>query len=144
MTVPAEPTTPLAQAIAENRLTDVAQLLDAQTPIGTPELTALVRLAWQYRGSQEDPIRQEAAEQAEQIYRVLASAGADFKQVIGPARVVDRIAKVQPDWPSADELAPAGPRVERVASVSIAETPVADGMFTAPRPPRGAMHRSPR
>ena len=134
---------PLTQAILEGDPTRVAELLDTQVKIGEPELMALVKLAWAHRAQPEEIEQMDASERARQVYTLVADFGGNVKHMTNRGRIVDRIAAVQPDWPSAQDLDTGTPAVVRIEATSVADLNADDDLPSA-RPPRGAMHRRPR
>lgn len=134
---------PLAYAISQCQVLEVAELLDRKASIGEPELMALVKLAWSHRGDKEEPEAIEAAEAAQQVYTMIAQSGGDLKLMTNRGRIVDRISAVQPDWPNREDLATGLPLREMVEGFTAAEA-LESSEASPTRVSRGAMHRRPR
>lgn len=132
----------LVDAITRNDTKAVAAALDKPKATVEPEaLVALVHLAWKTRGSDMDPDQVDAAESARQIFDLLSSSGADFYHETSRGRIIDRIAKVQPDWPQASDLAKEPNRCELQSGRDLAgdtDEP------SSSRATRGATHRARR
>jgi len=135
---------PLAQAILDNKVPAVAKLLDAQAPIGEPELLALVKLAFAHRATPEDDAQLVAIENARQIYTLMVEGGGDIRHLTNRGRIVDRIHAIQPDWPSAEDLDDGQTQVHRIEALTADEAAAAQQDQPQVRAARGAMHRRPR
>lgn len=129
----------LADAITNNDLQKVAECLDRpKVTIGEDALMAMVKLAWKTRGSNEDADKLDAAEDARKIYDMLVVAGADFNHPTPRGTIIERIAKVQPDWPIGNDRPPEANRRETQVGRPVDEI---EEEFGTPRVARGAMHR---